>query len=97
MRQRLSKVQIEERKEIYTERLSNENPFKVKLVSGKTNTTIGKSKYKNVYVTTSGYRAKLKRLKVDKHYPTEREAAIRIDTALIKNGEEPVNILKKKD
>jgi len=30
-----------------------------------------------------------------KSYPTERDAAIAIDKYLIKNGKEPVNILKR--
>lgn len=69
---------------------------KRKIVKGKAGVMLGDSKYKHVIKTTSGWRARLTRLKVNKYYTTEKEAALRIDMALIKNGEEPVNILKKK-
>lgn len=67
------------------------------------------SKYKHVYFNpsaTSGktrkkpWQAIIGRLpngrKYDHCYETERQAAIGVDKILIKSGQEPVNILKRK-
>lgn len=81
-----SKEELERRRELYGDGL----------VAGKASVYVGPSQYQHVFEYTSGFRARLARLKVSKTYKTEREAALRIDMALIKNGEEPVNIIKKK-
>lgn len=41
------------------------------------------------------YRAKVSFLKYESHHTSEKEAAIAVDKILIKNGYEPINVLKK--
>jgi hypothetical protein len=59
---------------------------------------IGKSKYKHVsiYKAYTGEVIYVVRGNKANQYNTEREAGIQVDLSLIKQGKEPVNILKRK-
>jgi hypothetical protein len=67
---------------------------------GKTFKRIGKTQYKYVYrVSYDGietYRAELSKYHYCKCFADSRIAALNIDKTLLKNGNEPVNILKRK-
>ena len=70
----------------------------------RTNKHVGKSKYKGVVLFEDyngkiryRYNKTIKGVSFRGNYDDEKECALQYDLCLIKNGLEPVNILKKKD
>lgn len=59
-----------------------------------------KSKYKHIYQkSATSWQASIQRklLRFRANFTTEKDAAIAVDKFLIKNGLDPVNILKSKE
>lgn len=69
-------------------------------VRGKKMKRIGNTEYKYVYIVSyddiKTYTAEIPSLRFYKSFADVREAAKTVDIELIKNGKEPINILKKK-